>query len=91
MSCCAQTVAVNLVTAVARAAKALAVGEELIVSPDVRRERLTQCGPCPHLIPATALVGPRCALCDCFVKAKAWLATEDCPDGRWLVALKIEP
>lgn len=82
-NCSGFKVVTNAIGAVARAAKALAVCEELLVTPAQRKERLAVCLTCEHFQPATSKIGPRCGLCGCFVKAKTWLATEDCPDNRW--------
>ena len=80
----------NALGAMARAAKALAVGEELLVTPEQRKERLAVCVKCEHFRQATSKVGPRCGLCGCFVKAKAWLATEQCPVDKWKIVEKRE-
>lgn len=58
------------------------------------RARLLTCAGCPqlernpllHLPPGASGVSPasRCRACGCFVAAKARLASESCPEGRWL-------
>jgi tetratricopeptide (TPR) repeat protein len=40
-------------------------------------QRLRTCASCEHH------TGMRCRLCGCFTNAKAWLAHEDCPIGKW--------
>lgn len=67
----------NAFEAVGRVAAALANGEQVAVSADVRTRRKLVCAFCP------ANVGGRCRDCGCFVVAKAMLATETCPRGKW--------
>jgi hypothetical protein len=60
------------------------------------RARLSTCEGCEHLaVPPRKgfyrLMGDTeeksvCGLCGCDVRRKAWLATEECPDGRWKAA-----
>lgn len=90
-NCSGFKVVTNAVGAVARAAKALAVGEELLVTPTQRKARLDVCLMCEHFQPATSKLMPTCELCGCLVKAKAWLATESCPDNRWAQQLPSPP
>ena len=81
--CSGTKTVMNALGALARAAKALAVGEELLVMPEQRKERLDVCVKCEHFRPATSKIGPMCGLCGCLVKMKAWLATEQCPAEKW--------
>lgn len=76
---------VNFAAAMARAAKAFAVGDPVFVSPDDWKARLVVCVKCEHFQPATSTTQPTCGLCGCIVKLKAWLATEQCPatPPRW--------
>ena len=75
----------NFTAAMARAAKAYLVGEPVFVSTDEWKARLAVCVKCDHFQKATSTTQPTCGLCGCIVKAKAWMATEDCPDNppRW--------
>jgi recombinational DNA repair protein RecR len=41
-------------------------------------ERLQTCRSCEHF-----LKSERCALCGCFMPAKARVKLATCPDGRW--------
>jgi hypothetical protein len=50
-----------------------------IQDPRIVRERIYTCSNCPRLYRATG----QCADCLCFVKQKAKLGTEDCPNGYW--------
>jgi tetratricopeptide (TPR) repeat protein len=62
------------------AAKAMAafLGSGLrTVGPAACRARLRACAACAHH------TGLRCRVCGCFTTAKARLAHEDCPLGRW--------
>jgi len=43
--------------------------------------RLAECAVCPHLI--RGRLGPRCGKCHCFVKLKAKIPTQSCPESRW--------
>jgi len=73
----------NAAGAAGRVVAAVAMGAPVMVSDQVRAERLAQCGECPHHS------GGRCALCGCClggsVLDKAMLATERCPDSpsKW--------
>ena len=44
---------------------------------ETREERLLACAVCEHH------TGLRCRLCGCFTGAKAALAHEECPIGKW--------
>lgn len=64
----------------AESAKWIVAGMPL--TPDkIRADRLGACAPCEHLDPDSQ----RCKVCGCFVGAKVWLATAQCPDTppRW--------
>lgn len=85
---------VNFAKAMARAAKAFAVGDPVFVTPEQWKARLAVCVDCEHFQPATSTEKPHCNLCGCplrenrnkaSIKEKAWLATEVCPDTppRW--------
>ena len=74
----------NAFAAAARVVGALAQGEEVLVSAPVLAERLEECAPCP------ANDGLRCLDCQCFIAAKARLATESCPRRQWRTALSRE-
>lgn len=45
----------------------------------VVRERVNTCFWCPFYVSATG----QCSDCWCFIKAKAKLKTEDCPQNKW--------
>ena len=72
-------------------AKAAVSGQQVLVSDDVRVERLVQCAGCEQLQryqPGAALgddvtMGDKCLQCGCYVKPKAAFATEVCPMGKW--------
>jgi hypothetical protein len=62
-------------------------------SDEIVAQRRNQCRECPHAtknpkrvhLPTKGLTKlSRCQLCDCFIHAKTLLASETCPDGRWL-------
>jgi len=80
----------NAVTAAGRVAAAatkavigvIATGK-LIASLDVRKGRMAACTECTHFLMPDGALGARCAVCGCFLQAKAALITEDCPKGKW--------
>lgn len=43
------------------------------------KERISICRSCEHLNP----IFVQCKKCGCFLKFKARMKGEDCPDGRW--------
>jgi hypothetical protein len=47
------------------------------VTQDVYDRRLQACAECTHK------TGTRCSKCGCFLRAKAWWASEKCPVGKW--------
>lgn len=50
--------------------------------PEQVSARLAICAKCPHII-GDPDNGGRCAMCGCFVKAKATWTTQSCPAGKW--------
>lgn len=82
MACCGgnkkkptvRRVVVNAAEAAAKVAASIAAGKKIIVDKDVREKRLSACMACEHLD------GRRCLRCGCFIFAKTWLRTEECPD-----------
>ena len=71
----------NLIKALVKAGTAAVTGEQLKVDKAVYAERLAICQKCALYIRSKK----RCAhiQCGCFVEAKAWLATEECPAEFW--------
>lgn len=63
-----------------RLAKAIVSRQPLKVSDDTYAERLSTCVVCPHYLQDTG----QCGICTCFVLNKARMATETCPDHRWV-------
>lgn len=61
--------------------KAIQAGPDAFVTREVKAKRLSVCEGCPRK--EMVLGQPRCGACGCFCKAKAALATETCPEGRW--------
>jgi tetratricopeptide (TPR) repeat protein len=49
------------------------------VAAETQQRRLRMCATCEHHS------GMRCRVCGCFTSAKAWLAHEQCPLGKWPV------
>ena len=59
--------------------------EEILVSEEVRQERIAHCKVCPKL---TFMM--TCDICNCFMPAKTKLAGAECPEGKWLAVEKKE-
>lgn len=79
----------NLVTQAVNLGKAITkhiIGGLEIVDDLESRRRMSICGQCPNLEP----LENRCKLCGCFIREKARLKTESCPDipDRWAENLK---
>jgi len=87
MSCGCLKNAVTAAGRVAAAATKAVIGVittgKLIASLDVRNARMAACVKCAHFLMPDGVLGARCAVCGCFLKAKAALITEDCPKGKW--------
>lgn len=72
--------ALSAAGALARTAAATLTGKPVLVSDDVYERRLEVCRTCPQY----RFVDGRCSLCGCFImNAKARLAQEYCPIGKW--------
>ena len=54
-------------------------GYEILAPPAVEADRLSQCFPCEQYDEPNE----QCKICTCLVRAKALLATEKCPIGKW--------
>lgn len=67
----------NFVSAVGRVASATMNQDPVLVDSSVKRKRLDICKICEHN------VSNQCNICECLVIAKAILATENCPKGKW--------
>lgn len=68
----------NVGAAAARVVTASLTGQPVYASEEIAAARLAVCEPCDQ-----RLGDGRCAGCGCWIKAKASLATEDCPLGKW--------
>ena len=44
-----------------------------------QQERMNICLDCEHLFKPTS----SCRKCGCFMRAKTWLADQECPVGKW--------
>jgi Family of unknown function (DUF6171) len=51
----------------------------IMVSDDIRDNRLATCNSCPYRIESVNL----CSKCGCFIPAKTKLAGAGCPIGKW--------
>ena len=72
--------------AVAKVVSAVAKGESVTANEETVAHRLFICGQCPHVWKAPSGF-MRCQICGCglngSIRRKAYLATEDCPEGLW--------
>ena len=71
----------NFTKAMGKAAKAAIKGEQVRVDKKTHDQRVSTCRQCMLFIQSKA----RCShpQCGCYVDKKAWLATEECPEGFW--------
>jgi len=53
--------------------------DELKVESSVREERYDICKSCPHFVEVTST----CKKCGCFMAAKTYLSSAECPVGKW--------
>jgi len=70
----------NLAGCVGRAAKALVTHKKVLAPTEIRAERIAICEKCEYF----AKDAVRCYKCGCKLFAKVALATEACPEGKWL-------
>ena len=88
MSCSGCGTIINGVTGLAQAGIAATTGIGA-TPPDQFKARLRICWDCdkaqPLMIAGVPIVGKKsqCAECGCVIKAKASIAAENCPLGKW--------
>lgn len=68
----------NIIIAFIKVLKNIVLLKHVKSSNKIKNRRLEICKNCEHLI-----MNKRCSLCGCYVKPKASLLTEKCPDKRW--------
>lgn len=68
----------NFATSVFNVMKYAAETGQVVAHKRIVTDRLKICYVCEH-----RMTRDRCKICGCFIKAKAGLAAEKCPDGRW--------
>lgn len=94
MPCCPPpppALATNAVKALSRVGLAMVRGDEVRVTEDIMRERMTICeshmGDCCERVEKPQRVYHRCLKCGCWLDGKffhkAALATEKCPRNLW--------
>lgn len=66
--------------AVGRAVRSLVARKKVLAQPEIRAERMAICEECEYF----AKDAVRCYKCGCKLFAKVALATEACPEGKWL-------
>lgn len=54
-------------------------GKQVLANSAIAEKRITICNECPKFIQGQG----RCSLCGCYLKAKAKIASEACPIGKW--------
>lgn len=78
---------INAAGAAARIVQAIVTGSELLVSAEVRAERLAACLQCPKMSPSKSGAAHRCNACGCWLDGKRLckicLTTETCPLNHW--------
>jgi len=62
--------------------------DEIKVSDEQRAERYSICQTCPNFVQLTTT----CTKCGCFMAAKTYLSSAECPVGKWgkVIILKQE-
>ena len=75
--------AASFIAAAAKAAMGVLSTGKLVATPDARAERMAICEACSNFLASDGVLGARCAVCGCFLQAKAALITEDCPEEKW--------
>ena len=81
------TRAKNALAAAARVGKAMLASEVVLVSPEVKSDRMAVCVTCDQMKVSHNGIAHFCTNCGCWldgnVLCKACLATETCPIGKW--------
>jgi hypothetical protein len=67
----------NFIDAAGRVVDAAASGDQILVDSSIKNKRLDLCKICEHN------VANQCQICECLIRAKAMLVTENCPKGKW--------
>lgn len=98
MGCCDQknpatptlAQAAGLFQAGVKIAVAVATGNAVLVSPEVKAARLALCVACPACVLSDDKTAHKCTECQCWLDGtrlcKACLATEKCPLAKWEAA-----
>ena len=77
----------NATMAAARVVIAVASGQPVTVSAEVKAQRVALCLVCPNMIVSADGTAHRCAVCGCWldgkILCKACLTTESCPAQKW--------
>lgn len=69
----------RFLTAVFRSIYARLAGFEVLVPAEIEEKRLDTCFTCPFFDENLE----QCKICGCYARAKAILALEKCPIGKW--------
>jgi hypothetical protein len=69
----------NLFKEIVESLKLLISGKPLLIGKSFKEKRLDICKTCPHFVPESS----RCAMCGCYMKYKAALASSTCPMKKW--------
>jgi hypothetical protein len=63
-----------------------AVKRPVFVTDSLREARLQVCEACPfYVVQKNKKLSDlnQCSVCKCFMEAKAWLKSAECPENRW--------
>lgn len=69
----------NFTRSIAKTAKAITRGEEIVAKSELYSKRTSICRSCPWF----SGKGERCQKCGCIVPLKAYFNKEKCPIGKW--------
>lgn len=69
----------NFTKSIAKTAKSVVEGKEVIAKSELYSERTSICRSCPWF----SEKGDRCQKCGCVIPLKAYFAQEKCPVGKW--------
>ena len=69
----------NFTKSMAKTAKAVVEGKEVVAKSELYSKRTSICRSCPWF----SEKGERCQKCGCVIPLKAYYAQEKCPVGKW--------
>lgn len=69
----------NAIRAALRAGIFAAKNKKILADAATERSRLEKCARCPEL----EIASMQCKSCTCFIRSKAYIASESCPLKKW--------